>query len=94
MLSISNSNLNSKGMNNSEKFLLLRILPGIEFAKEYNFDVENKEKINYKFIYIDKIISDIYTNYENDKEYISNFIFYLYNYERYFILKKGREMKK
>ena len=62
--------------------------------KEFNFEVDNKEEINSQFIYIDKVIDDIYRIYGDNKKYLFFFILYIYNYERFFFLKKARKIKK
>ena len=62
--------------------------------KELNFDVVNKEEINSQFVYIDKVIDDMYRIYGDNKKYFSFFILYIYNYERCFFLKKARKRKK
>ena len=41
---------------------------------------------------IDSLLDDILE--KNDKKYLSHFIFHLYNYEKWFIIKNGRRSKK
>ena len=50
----------------------------------YKKDWENNIKINGFQFNLEKIVED------NDEEYFSRFVFYLYNYKRWFINKKGR----
>ena len=62
--------------------------------KEYEFVVNDKENIYNQFTYVDKIIDNMFKKYGNNKEYISLFILYIYNYERWFYVKRGRKRKK
>jgi hypothetical protein len=58
-----------------------------------NNDCQNLiEKIEQSLIGFDKIVNKIKEN--NDEDYMALFIFCLYNYERWFYLKKGRKINK
>lgn len=48
--------------------------------------------IKNSFEYVDKIIMDIY-NTNHDSNYLLYFLIYLYNYERWFLIKRGRLRK-
>ena len=56
------------------------------------FDEETSINIDEKFDHIDKIILDIYNKYQ-ETNYLVYFISYIYNYERWFIVKKSRNRK-
>ena len=56
------------------------------------FDEETSINIDEKFDHIDKIILDIYNKYQ-ETNYLVYFISYIYNYERWFIVKKVRKRK-
>ena len=43
-------------------------------------------------VYVDKLLNKMALK-NDDEVYFSNFIFYLYNYERWFYIKKGRNRK-
>ena len=53
------------------------------------FEEETAENLDGKFDYIDKLILDIYEKYQ-DTKYLFYFISYIYNYERWFLIKKER----
>ena len=57
-----------------------------------NYEEEKMINIKNSLEYIDSIIMDIY-NTNRDKNYLLYFMLYLYNYERWFILKRGRIRK-
>ena len=54
-----------------------------------NFDEEKMKGLNDKFYMVDQLILEMY-NKQYDHNYLSYFLSYLYNYKRWFILKKGR----
>ena len=66
------------------------------YKKEINSikSYEEKKMTNIKnsFEYADKIIMDIY-NTNHDSNYLLYFLIYLYNYERWFLIKRGRLRK-
>ena len=53
------------------------------------FGEETAENLDEKFDHIDKLILDIYEKYQ-DTKYLFYFISYIYNYERWFLIKKER----
>ena len=55
----------------------------------YNFKKIDDQKIEDNFIGIDALLNEI----KKENPYFSLFIFYLYNYERWFFIKKGRNKK-
>ena len=58
-----------------------------------NYQNVDIEKIEKNLVRIDKFLKEI--NEKNkDEDYINHFIFYLYNYERWFYLKRGRNRDK
>ena len=58
-----------------------------------NNDCQNFiEKIEQNLIGLDKILDKLNKN--NDEDYMALFIFYLYNYERWFYLRKRKKIKK
>ena len=66
-----------------------------DIANEFNKYNDNENlitKIEQSLIKFDKTIIKVDEN--NDKDYMALFIFCLYNYERWFYLKKGRKRKK
>ena len=58
-----------------------------------NYQNVDFEKIEKNLVRIDKFLK-IINEKNKDEEYMSHFIFYLYNYERWFYLKRGRNRNK
>ena len=54
-----------------------------------NFDKNKMEEINNKFDKVEKLINEMYQKHYNHN-YLSYFICYIFNYKRWFIIKKGR----
>ena len=54
-----------------------------------NFDEEKMKGLNDKLYMVDQLILEMY-NKQYDHNYLSYFLSYVYNYKRWFILKKGR----
>ena len=54
-----------------------------------NFDKNKMEEINNKFDKVEKLINEMYQKHYNHN-YLSYFICYIFNYKRWFIMKKGR----
>ena len=54
-----------------------------------NYKEEKMANIKNSFEYVDSIINDIYNN-NRDNNYLLYFMIYLYNYERWFFIKRGR----
>ena len=67
-----------------------------DIINKYNNNHTDKEnlieRIEQNLICVDKILNKIVDN--NDEDYLAHFIFSLYNYERWFHLKKSRDKKK
>jgi len=66
-----------------------------ELLNEYEINDLNNDicdKIEKSLVGIDNLLNKIAKS--NDKYYFSNFTFYLYNYEKWFLLKKGRNKKR
>ena len=64
-----------------------------------SYDLTNYKYINIKriekcMIGVDVLLNEMALKDENDINYLSYFIFYLYNYQRWFYLKRGRNNKK
>ena len=55
------------------------------------FDEEKQKIIMNKFERVDNLLEDIYSN--NNKNYFSCFLYLLYNFERWFFVKQGRQRK-
>ena len=60
-----------------------------------SYDLTNYKDIDTKriedcMVGVEVLLNDMSKAEENDNHYFSYFIFYLYNYERWFFLKKGR----
>ena len=60
-----------------------------EFNSLNNLMIENMDNLAHYFEYADKLIFDIYKK-NKDDNYLLYFLIYLFNYERWFRLKKGR----
>ena len=58
--------------------------------KDYSINLDETE---YKDIEIPDI-NELFSKYQDDKEYLAKYIFYLYNYKNYFYNKKGRAVKR
>ena len=66
----------------------------IEIMGSYDLSHYNKidsDKIGKCMVGVDDLLNKMVLN--NDEVYFSNFVFYLYNYERWFYIKKGRNRK-
>ena len=67
-----------------------------DIINKYNINHTDKEnlikKIEQSLIGVDKILNKIDDN--SDEDYMAHFIFCLYNYERWFHLKRSRDKKK
>ena len=66
-----------------------------DLLNEYNIKDDNNticQKIKESLVAVDDLLNNLAEKEEN-KNYFSNFIFYLYNYELWFFRKKGRETK-
>ena len=65
------------------------------FQKELNsvenFDEEKNGILRNYFEFSDTLISKIYKTNKNDENYLLYFMIYLFNYERWFLLKRGRK---
>jgi len=67
-----------------------------DLLDEYNVRDDNDTictKIKERLVTVDNLLNNLAQNEEN-KNYFSNFTFYLYNYELWFFRKKGRKSKK
>ena len=62
-----------------------------EIIKKYNYKDIDCDKIQRNINGVDNLLKKIMN--ENDKEYLTNFIFLLYNYERWFYNRIGRKSK-
>ena len=60
--------------------------------KDKNYKDIDSEKIEKSMVGVDKLLNEIKE--KNDEDYLPRFIFCLYNYERWFYLKKTRNKKK
>ena len=56
-----------------------------------NYNYIDSDKIEKAIIGVDALLNKMAL--KNDNDYLSYFIFYLYNYERWFYIKKGRNQK-
>ena len=56
-----------------------------------NYKSIDSQRIENCMVYVDELLNKM--TLKNDEVYFSNFIFYLYNYERWFYIKKGRKRK-
>ena len=66
-----------------------------DLLNEYNIKDDNNticEKIKESLVAVDDLLNNLAEKEEN-KNYFSNFTFYLYNYELWFFRKKGRKTK-
>ena len=57
-----------------------------------NYKSIDSQRIEKCMVYVDELLNEMASN-NDDEVYFSNFIFYLYNYERWFYIKKGRNRK-
>ena len=64
----------------------------IDEYKDKNYKDIDSEKIEKSMVGVDKLLNEIKE--KNDEDYLPRFIFCLYNYERWFYLKKNRKNKK
>jgi hypothetical protein len=60
-------------------------------VNDYNNDICNK--IEKSLVGVDDLFNKITKSDKNDKNYFSNFVFYLYNYEKWFFMKRGRNKR-
>ena len=60
-------------------------------VNDYNNDICNK--IEKSLVGVDDLFNKIAKSDKNDKNYFSNFVFYLYNYEKWFFMKRGRNKR-
>ena len=60
-------------------------------VNDYNNDICNK--IEKSLVGVDDLFNKITKSDKNDKNYFSHFVFYLYNYEKWFFTKRGRNKK-
>ena len=58
-----------------------------------NLSMKSHNEINQKFPKVDILLNDILNENKNNKKYLSYFIFYLYNFENYFLSKESRRSK-
>ena len=58
-----------------------------------NLSMESYNEINQKLPKVDILLNDILNKNKNNKKYLSYFIFYLYNFENYFLSKQSRRSK-
>ena len=58
------------------------------------FNSVDANKIQKNISGFEKSLKNVLKKNNNDMTYFSNFIFFLYNYERWFFRKKGRNIKK
>ena len=73
-------------------FTLKKSVKDIINENNNNMDCQNKiEKIEKSLVTVDKLLNEINKKNNNDKDYMARFIFGLYNYERWFHLKKCRK---
>ena len=56
-----------------------------------NFDSEKMKELPKLIDYVDKLLLDMYNKYYYNRNYLIYFIFYIYNYERWFAVKIGRK---
>ena len=73
-----------------ELFCLKKTLKDIESSKTIKSNL--LQRLLNNFPRNGSLLSDI--SKKNDKVYLSHFIFHLYNYEQWFLTKKGRNSKK
>jgi len=73
-----------------ELFCLKKTMKDVEGSKK--IDNNSLQRLINDLPRIDSLLNDI--SKKNDKTYLSHFIFHLYNYERWFLTKKGRKSKK
>ena len=67
-----------------------------ELLNEYKVNDDNDDicnKIEKSLVGVDDLFNRIAKSDNNDKYYFSNFVFYLYNYEKWFFMKRGRKKK-
>ena len=57
-----------------------------------NYNKIDSERIEKCMVGVDDFLNKMVLN-NNDEVYFSIFVFYLYNYERWFYIKKGRNRK-
>jgi hypothetical protein len=63
-----------------------------ELKSAKNFDTEKMGALINNFNYFNTLLEEICSK-NNDKNYLSSFIFLIYNYERWFYVKKSRKRK-
>ena len=60
-----------------------------EWIHVFTYKIENS--FDLEFNWLQNVLNDLYNN--EDDEYFSRFIFYLFNYQNWFQNKKGRKRK-
>jgi len=99
--------LNGKSLNEDIKFALNMTFRDFidifsykkkvkELLNEYKVNDDNDDicnKIEKSLVGVDDLFNRIAKSDNNDKYYFSNFVFYLYNYEKWFFMKRGRKKK-
>ena len=65
------------------------IMDSYGLSNDNSIDIQRIVKC---MVYVDELLNEMASN-NDDEVYFSNFIFYLYNYERWFYIKKGRNRK-
>ena len=93
-----NKNLIKELMNrkNDNKFLMfvlnMKFREWLDLFTLKKYPKEFSEELNKNMIKVKDMIEDIYKK-NKDRNYISSFIFYLYNYENWFIMKRSQKKK-
>ena len=68
-----------------------------ELLIEYKVNDDSNDicnKIEKSLVGVDDLFNKIIKSDKNDKNYFSNFVFYLYNYEKWFFMKRDRNKKR
>ena len=77
---------------NNEKLMNLLNMTFSDWIDIFTYKIENEYNKEYNLL--QAALDKIKDKNNNDKEYLSKLIFYLYNYKRWFESKKGRSRKK
>ena len=77
---------------NNEKLMNLLNMTFNEWIDIFTYKIENEYNKEYNLL--QSALDKINKKNNNDKEYLSKLIFYLYNYKRWFESKKGRNKKR
>jgi hypothetical protein len=100
--------LNEKSLNETIKFVLNMTFRDFidifsykkkvkELLNEYKVNDYNIEdmynKIEKNLVGVEDLFNKLAKSDKTDKYYFSNFVFYLYNYEKWFFMKRGRKKK-